>query len=125
MKTNFSYRSYDISNEDGRYVAKSLDGEDCVFESANVLTLLRGIDLLWAVLEGSSEIPAWFTQWMANPIKINLDQIQKSDSDPCNVCPFPVAPKLNTSSRMAMAVTALLAISAPLTEMLFTLPAVA
>ena len=65
MQSPFNYRSYKVASEDGRYTAKSMDGEACTLESRYLLRVLRGVDTLWASLEQST-IPAWFGNWTNN-----------------------------------------------------------
>jgi hypothetical protein len=73
MKQSFEYRSYAISAEDGRYTAKSLDGEPCDLRSNYLLRVLRAVDTLWAAIE-TAAIPVWFADWMKDPVEvIDLD----------------------------------------------------
>jgi hypothetical protein len=73
MKNAFEYRSYQVSNEAGFYVAKSLDGEPGQIVSKYLLRVLRSIDILWDVLDGTS-MPSWCTTYLAgNTLHCDLD----------------------------------------------------
>jgi len=73
MQTPFEYRSYEVASEDGRYCAKSLDGESCDLQSRYLLRVLRAVDVLWTSIE-LSVVPTWFATWMNNPTpSIDLD----------------------------------------------------
>lgn len=95
MKSSFQYRSYLISSEDGRYTAKSLDGEDFTLSSNYVLRVLRGIDALWEAAETvldqaapSRYTPSWIQDWLISPTGlIDLDSVADASvlPEPCNV----------------------------------------
>jgi hypothetical protein len=72
MKSSFEYRSYAISNRDGRYIAESMDDEPCFLCSNYLLRVLRAIDAMWEALDGRSEMPVWLKSWLADPA-IDLD----------------------------------------------------
>ena len=116
MNSAFEYRAYAIAAEDGRYTAKSLDGEPCDLRSRYLLRLLRAVDTLWSSLEAES-LPSWFASWMNNPsTHIDLDsaadalalpeQCREDFADPISSClKFPPKP-LALVSRIAAASTA-------------------
>jgi hypothetical protein len=85
MKKEFEYRSYEIANEDGRYSAKSLDGEPAVFTSSFLLRIIRCVDVLWDAIEMPADRqPSWIRRFINNPTEqVNVDV---SDDVPS---PFP------------------------------------
>jgi hypothetical protein len=87
MKSVFEYRAYAIAAEDGRYTAKSLDGESCELRSSYLLRVLRAVDTLWGALETASP-PPWFKSWMSDPLSpIDLDTTAESLAQP-EQCPI-------------------------------------
>lgn len=78
MKSAFEYRSYDVSNEGGFYVAKSLDGEPGQLVSKHLLRVLRSIDVLWEALEGAA-MPEWCSTYLrGHTLHCNLDAFADS-----------------------------------------------
>ena len=104
MKQSLTYRSFDVSNEDGKYIARSSDGEECQLSSKYLLRVLRAIDTLWAALDGDTQ-PIWFSDWTQSTAKtLDLDQAvgvmddlpqecRVDHHDPISVLQFPVSPK--------------------------------
>jgi hypothetical protein len=73
MKSAFDYRSYQVSNEGGFYIAKSLDGEPGQLISKFVLRVLRSIDVLWDTLAGTA-MPSWLETYLqGNTLHCDLD----------------------------------------------------
>jgi hypothetical protein len=68
MKSSFEYRAYQIANENGLYIGRSMDEETFALGSTSVLRVMRAIDTLWHGLE-TNRSPAWLTQ----DAYINLD----------------------------------------------------
>lgn len=50
MYAPFEYRSYLVAHIEGRYVAKSLDGEPCELGSQDLQKVVQAIDSLWSSL---------------------------------------------------------------------------
>jgi hypothetical protein len=76
-----NYRSYDISQLGGSFVAQSSDGEDdTALVSMNINRIYQAIDQLWTTLEKGKR-PAWFVG-----TSIDLDSVAAecfpSDTDP-------------------------------------------
>lgn len=91
MQSPFEYRSYRIAVEDGRYSAKSMDGEPCNLQSIDLLRILRAVDDLWVSVE-LNKIPYWFLSWMSAPKPIlNLDAVDIEHMDQA-VLQFPKSP---------------------------------
>ncbi|MEH2517534.1 hypothetical protein V1279_003107 [Bradyrhizobium sp. AZCC 1610] len=131
MKSPFEYRSYVIRAEDGRYTAKSLDGETCTLQSRFLLRTLRAVDTLWTLVEQASSIsglPAWFSSYLNNPTKaVDLDEAasaseelapecSKDSVDPISMLRFPKAPIRAIASAVAAASTAAAACIVQLTS---------
>ncbi len=111
MQSPFEYRSYIVASEDGRYTARSMDGEPCSLQSRYVLRVLRGIDVLWTSLEISAA-PAWFSDWMNHPTpSIDLDAALNDGKQPqrdfhaemASILKFPNAPLSVVRSAAALA----------------------
>jgi hypothetical protein len=78
MKSAFEYRSYQVSNEAGFYIAKSLDGEPGQLVSKYLLRVLRSIDVLWDTLGGTS-MPSWCQTYLkGNTLHCDLDLFSDS-----------------------------------------------
>jgi hypothetical protein len=108
MKSPFEYRSYLVRAEDGRYTAKSLDGEPCTLQSRFLLRTLRAVDTLWAIVDqgsSTSVLPAWVSSYFNNPAEaVDLDEAadamsevpapecSKDSVDPISMLKFPKAP---------------------------------
>ncbi|MGJ4952989.1 hypothetical protein [Bradyrhizobium sp. HKCCYLS20291] len=81
MKRSFCYRGYEISAEDGRYQAKSLDGDDFLMTSNHLLRVLRSVDALWVAAEevldqhvSKNEQPSWIRDLLEKPMcRMDLD----------------------------------------------------
>jgi hypothetical protein len=79
MKNVLKYRSYRVANEDGRYTAKSLDGEPGAITSSFLLRILRCVDVLWDALELPVEHqPLWVRSFL-NDSEDHLDVDQFED----------------------------------------------
>jgi hypothetical protein len=73
MKSAFEYRSYEVRNEGGFYIAKSLDGEPGQLVSKYLLRVLRSIDVFWEVLE-TAAMPEWCAIYLqGNALHCDLD----------------------------------------------------
>ncbi|MDB5610691.1 MAG: hypothetical protein JWP25_7591 [Bradyrhizobium sp.] len=73
MKSAFEYRSYEVSNEGGFYIAKSLDGEPGQLVSKHLIRVLRSIDVLWEALE-TATMPDWCATYLqGNTLHCDLD----------------------------------------------------
>lgn len=78
MKSAFEYRAYEVSNEGGFYIAKSLDGEPGQLVSKYLLRVLRSIDALWDSL-ASGQVPDWFATFVkGNVLHCDLDLFAES-----------------------------------------------
>jgi hypothetical protein len=122
MKSPFEYRSYVIRAEDGRYTAKSLDGEPCILHSRYLLRALRAVDTLWTASEEISSIqnfPDWIKSYLTNPtVAVDLDkaadamgeeisrECHQDNDDPISILRFPKAPLRVMGSAAAAAAAA-------------------
>ncbi|WP_315782444.1 hypothetical protein [Bradyrhizobium sp. SZCCHNPS1003] len=98
MKRSFCYRGYEISAEDGRYQAKSLDGDEFLMTSNHLLRVLRSVDALWVATEelldqgiSKSQAPSWIRDLLEKPIiHIDLDLADgvAPSSNPAGVIQF-------------------------------------
>ena len=78
MKSSFEYRLYEVSNEGGFYIAKSLDGEPGQLVSKYLLRVLRSIDVLWETLDVAA-VPEWCAIFMqGNTLHCDLDAFADS-----------------------------------------------
>jgi hypothetical protein len=97
MKNSFDYRNYIVSNENGRYVARSCDGDDFSITSVYLLRALRSIDALWTALDqvgtaAAATVPTWIREWIANPasfIDLDLADGAAPPSAPVEIISFP------------------------------------
>ncbi|WGD50743.1 hypothetical protein QA641_34940 [Bradyrhizobium sp. CB1650] len=97
MKNSFEYRSYVVSNESGRYVARPEEGDDFCIASVYLLRVLRSIDALWAALDqigtaAAVTMPMWIRDWLAKPVDfIDLDLANGAEppSAPVQIISFP------------------------------------
>jgi|SRR5215217_4242422 len=122
MKSPFEYRSYVIRAEDGRYTAKSLDGEPCILYSRYLLRALRAVDTLWTALEQITSIqnfPEWIKSYLTDPtVAVDLDkaadamgeeisrECREDHDDPVSILRFPKAPLRVMGNAAATAATA-------------------
>lgn len=136
MKSAFEYRSYDVASEDGRYTAKSQDGEPCILKSRYLLRVLRGIDTIWEVLDGwrphqPLNAPSWIQALLTDPLgDVDLDkaaeaiaesladECRKDHRDPISVLKFPKMPIRAIGGAAAATIAALSIYIAELTSVL-------
>jgi hypothetical protein len=71
MTNVVEYRSYEITQQNGHFVARTQEGEDPSIVSRHARRVMDAIDQLWDALEQGA-MPAWFTAWLKAPID-NLD----------------------------------------------------
>lgn len=81
------HRGYSITNENGRHVARSTDGEDIAIHSVYLPRVLDAVDEFWNVLNDIRSFsgldqsamdgmpaPRWLREWIAYPTsRIDLD----------------------------------------------------
>lgn len=97
MKNSFEYRSYLVSNESGRYVARPKESDDFCITSVYLLRILRSVDALWVALDqigttAAVTMPLWIREWLANPVDfIDLDLANGAEppSAPVQIISFP------------------------------------
>jgi len=74
MKSAFEYRSYQVRNEGGFYIAESLDGEPGQLVSKYLLRVLKSVDVLWQVLLETAAMPEWCATYLqGNTLHCDLD----------------------------------------------------
>ena len=74
------YRGYSVSNEDGQYVARPLDGDDLTIVSRDQQRVFAGVRDLWIALDYIDDIRAGETDmipvsrcirdWLVNPTAV-------------------------------------------------------
>ncbi|MGY2939592.1 hypothetical protein ACVWZ6_009194 [Bradyrhizobium sp. GM6.1] len=84
---NQTHRGYSITNENGRYVAQSADGDNIAIHSVYRRRVQYAIEAFWTVLNNIRSLrdvdqsaidrlpaPRWLREWLANPTShIDLD----------------------------------------------------